>query len=204
MTGEARAGASVPRRLARGIQERLEAYYGLGGLPRVDEFLRPALDGERESLQLRYRADGDLDIAVAAPEPSGPGDLDGYCQVIEGVSHFVVVAERVRRELPVTQLELELQAEVDKFVLLALMQRRFEALRARTLHARLYEAITFCDPAGTEPGDRYRFANDLAARYVRRLAEQYAVRGRFGVMRKQLVRFHGAGQAEKLEMALAA
>ncbi|MCH7929016.1 MAG: ATP-binding protein [Proteobacteria bacterium] len=35
---------------------------------------------------------------------------------VEGVSHFVLVAERARRELPVTQLELELQAEIDKFL----------------------------------------------------------------------------------------
>jgi hypothetical protein len=173
-------------------------------LPRVDAFLRSAEAGERESLQIRCGEDGDLEIAVVTPEPAGPGDLDGYCQLIEGVSHFVVVAERARRELPVTQLELELQAEVDKFVLLALAQRRFEAMRARRLHARLYEAIRFCDPPGTEPGDRYRLANGLAARYVRRLADRYAARGKFGAMRVALARFHGAGQAEKLELARAA
>ena len=61
------------------------------------------------------------------------------CQLIEGVSHFVYVADRARRKLPATQLELELQAEIDKYVLLVLQRERFDTLVARAFHARLFE-----------------------------------------------------------------
>ena len=58
--------------------------------------------------------------------------------------------------------------------------------------------------AGTEPGDRYRMANRLAARFAGRLEEVFARRGRFDQMRSLLCRFYGAGQAEKIELARAA
>ena len=44
--------------------------------------------------------------------------LNKISTLIEGVSHFVYLMSRVNEEKHVTQLELELQAEVDKFVLL--------------------------------------------------------------------------------------
>ena len=39
-----------------------------------------------------------------------------FCAVIEGISHFMFLVERARRSEPLTLLELEVQAEIDKFV----------------------------------------------------------------------------------------
>jgi hypothetical protein len=135
-----------------------------------------------------------------SPEPY----LDRYCQMIEGVSHFVYLAERARRRLPLTQLELELQAEIDKYVVLVLLRSPFERSRSRALHERLYERVTYVDAAGTVEGDRYRLANDLAARMVHRLDTSYAARGRFLELRHALMRFYRMGQAEKIGLAQAA
>lgn len=123
---------------------------------------------------------------------------DHFLQLVEGVSHFVYVANRARQELPATQLELELQAEVDKFVLLVLEQLPYDRLEAFEVHARLYENVRYLHDAGTELGDRYRTANDLAARFVRRLLA-------FGPLATHaaLRRFYRAGQTDKIRLVAA-
>jgi hypothetical protein len=205
----------MPPSLASRIQGRLSTYYGLDALPAVDDFVRPAEDG-REALLIREHQDDGLELALHLPrEALEPHDaslgFDAFCQVVEGVSHFVYVAERARRELPATQLELELQAEVDKYVLLALGEGSvapaapgFAPEHAARVRARLYERVRFVHPAGTEVGQRYRMANDLAARFARRLEASFAARGRFGELRRALRRFYAAGQREKIELARAA
>jgi hypothetical protein len=186
------------------MQRDIESFYRLERAPSVQSFLRTMQKNEREAVRIRDADDGAVEIEVLAPALSSTPDLDSVCQLIEGVSHFVYVADRARRELPATQLELELQAEIDKYVLLALGGERFDTQTARILHERLYEGVRFCHPEGTEEGDRYRMANDLAARMVRRLEVLYAEKGRFGELREALSRFYRMGQADKILFARAA
>ncbi len=155
-------------------------------------------------VRIREARDGALEIEVRTPPLASPHRLDGVCQIIEGVSHFVYVADRARRMLPATQLELELQAEIDKYMLLVLSKEAFDPEIARVLHAQLYERVRFAHPEGTELGDRYRFANDLAARFVRRLEVIYMKKGRRTELRAALSRFYGMGQADKIQYARAA
>ncbi|HEX9294255.1 MAG TPA: hypothetical protein VF881_00415 [Polyangiaceae bacterium] len=190
--------------VAARVQRGLEQFYRLERAPSVAPFLRPSSDGEREAVLIRDAEDGAVEIEVCAPQLSSDPDLDSLCQLIEGVSHFVYVADRARRELPATQLELELQAEIDKYVLFVLRRDPFDAAFARHVHGRLYERVHFCHPEGTEAGDRYRLANDLAARLVRRMEVLYAQKGRLAELRDALTRFYGMGQAEKLGFARAA
>jgi hypothetical protein len=186
------------------VQRDIERFYRLERAPAVQDFLRTSDGDAREAVRIRDAEDGSVEIEVVAPAFSSEPDLDRVCQLIEGVSHFVYVADRARRQLPATQLELELQAEIDKYVLLALDHEPFDAAGARALHERLYERVRFSDPEGTEAGDRYRLANDLAARLVRRLEQAYAEKGRFSDLRETLVRFYRMGQADKILFARAA
>ncbi len=192
------------RALANALQRAIEHFYHLENGLSVSDFLRQPTEQARESLRLRETEDGALEIEVIAPELGRDGDLDTYCQLIEGVSHFVYLAGRARTELPATQLELELQAEIDKYVVLVLLRDPFERGRARHVHATLYERVRYLDPEGTIEGDRYRFANDLAARFVRRLEATYAHRGLMREMRAKLIRFYRMGQADKITLAQAA
>jgi hypothetical protein len=186
------------------VQTAIELFYQLEEAPRIRSFLRLSRDGEREALRMRDAADGALEIEVVAPLLAERPALDDICQLIEGVSHFVYVAERARCQRPATQLELELQAEVDKYVLLVLGNERFDVGRARAVHARLYEWVRFAHPEGTEEGERYRLANDLAARLVRRVETRYAEKGRRDEMREALARFYRMGLGEKIQFARAA
>ena len=172
----------------------MERFYHLEETPDVRGFVRETCEvGEREQLLLRESA-GELEMALVVPATVA-NDHDAWLQLAEGVSHFVYVANRARQELPSTQLELELQAEVDKFVLLVLEQVPYDRGEAFEVHARLYERVQFLHAAGTELGDRYRTANDLAARYVRRLMH-YGHETTHAALR----RFYRAGQAEKIRL----
>lgn len=173
------------------------------------DFVREVDDEKREVLLVREDvADDALELALLLPgrllDPDSPrDDVDGLLQALEGVSHFVYLTERVRAGLPTTLLELELQAEVDKFVLLALEGDAATALNERgraALCERLFERVRFLDPAGTENGERYRLANTLAARYVRRLDHGVGATA----LQARLRRFYRAGQTEKIHLARAA
>ncbi len=109
------------QRELRRIQSELERFYGLERAPNVTRFVRDGDQGSREVVLLRESAD-ELEIALILPPeskqiPAGGALSDVWLQVAEGVSHFLYLVERARVSLPVTKLELELQAEVDKFVL---------------------------------------------------------------------------------------
>jgi hypothetical protein len=180
------------------IQRRLETYYGLERTPDVTDFAEAAPAGGREQLLVRESAEA-VELALIVPRaPARDGANDTWLQLLEGVSHFVYVVERVRTGLPTTQLELELQAEVDKFVLLGL-EPGSDHESARRLHAHLYENGHFLDPSGTEAGERYRLANDLAARLGARLLGRDA-----SETRRLLRRFYRAGQTDKIALATAA
>jgi hypothetical protein len=208
MPDDPSAAPPQPSTLPCRIQARLSGYYGIDDAPDVDDFIEAA-DGDRETLFVREEG-GDLEVLLRLPraalEGGTPARFDDLCQVIEGVSHFVYLAERARRELPATQLELELQAEVDKYVLLshAAGSGRFHPTRAARLRARLFERVRFLHPASTETGARYRMANDLAARFAEGLEARFGRSGFHDQMRATLRRFYGAGQAEKIELARAA
>ena len=199
-------GGGLPAR----IQARLARWYGIEDAPAVDPFIEPVDAGGRETLLVRDQG-GELEILLylprAAVEPVAGGrapSFDELCQVIEGVSHFLYLAERARRELPTTHLELELQAEVDKYVLLSHDAGSFHPARAARVRAQLFEQVTYVHAADTEHGARYRMANDLAARFTRRLEALCTRHGRSDPMRAALVRFYGAGQTEKIGLARAA
>lgn len=201
-------------RAVESVHATLCEYYRIETQLTIGRFLKHGELGSREVLLLRQRAD-ELELCLMFPpdialdkafadslgrpatlsntEPDDTEPSDTLLQIVEGTSHFLFVVERARIGLPTTQLELELQAEVDKFVVLS-RTRRAAGLRA--LHSRLYERVHFLHDASTEAGARYRLANQLAARFVHRhlardLAEQQAT----------FRRFHRAGQAEKIRLA---
>lgn len=205
------AGLVRERALAAAVQRGLERLYQIDRLHDVETFLAPAPAGEREALLVREAEDGALELALRVPrlaarafDVRSAADLDPLCQLIEGVSHFVYIAERARAGLPTTQLELELQAEVDKWVVLAASMDEIDQARSEALRARLFEVVEFTDDAATAAGERYRVANDLAHRFVRRLERRYLGTKRFRELHAELRRFYWMGQEDKLRTSRAA
>lgn len=189
------------------VQRQLEAIYELEPTPPIAPFVRVDRGEMREQLLVRQSGD-EMDVVVLLPRSSARAvlskdarlELDAYLGAIEGVSHFIHLADRARTELPTTLLELELQAEVDKFALLAADGAGLSPPELVRLHRRLYENVRFLHAGGTEIGQRYRLANDLAAR----LWSQLIRRGPTDAHRDTLKRFYRASQAEKISMVRAA
>ncbi len=199
-------GAGLVREiaLANRIQRGLERLYRLDPCADVDDFVTHANDGERETLLVRESAEG-LELQLRLPRLGEGGDahrcFDPICQIIEGVSHFVYLADRASQDRETSQLELELQAEVDKYVVLASSLSDFDAHASRRLRAQLYDEVAYLHDETTEEGQRYRVANGLARRFVTRLERDYVSRARFGDLQRELRRFFHMGQHEKLTSA---
>jgi len=127
-------------------------------------------------------------------------NLSDYLTVAEGVSHFVYVAWRAGFDRPVTLLELELQAEVDKYVLAAWLLREQCAGRfPRELHRILFERARVDPDAAAGRTGLYQMASDYAAKFCRRVAAGFNGRGR-GATREllaELRRFYRWSSARK-------
>jgi hypothetical protein len=187
------------------IQKGLERLYQLERVVDVEHFMHvePSASDAcgaqvREVLYVRETGEG-IAVSLRVPELQD-GGLDLLCQIIEGVSHFVYVADRAARDQSTTQLELELQAEVDKYVVIS-STRPLDAKGSAQLRRSLYEHATFTDHEGTEEGARYRLANAAAQRFVRRLEQEFLAKRKMPELRQTLRNFYQMGLAEKLREA---
>ncbi len=196
-----------------GLQRRLEALYEIATGQDVRDFLvterllAEALAGNRlpaapESLLLRQEGeelalslylDRNLLERFAAEDPLHRlerGKLQAFCQVLEGVSHFVHLAWRAAQERPVSLLELELQAEVDKYAVAAALLAEQRGGRVPAwLHAALFEGVRFRSGLGPEGLRRYREANRAAAAFCAGVHEAL-LRGASQQATRALRRFH--------------
>ena len=102
-------------------------------------------------------------------------NLGDYLTVAEGVSHFVYVAWNAGFDKPVTLLELELQAEVDKYVLCAWLLREQGAGRfPGELHRVLFERARIDPTAAAGRARLYHTASSYGGRFCRRVAASLA------------------------------
>ncbi|HWX70258.1 MAG TPA: hypothetical protein VNY25_11195 [Steroidobacteraceae bacterium] len=99
------------------------------------------------------------------------GNVADWCTALEGVSHFLYLAWNAGHDKPVSLLELEMQAEVDKYVASYWLLRRqlpqhFPAELRRILFER-----TRVDPRAAAAGraDLYREASRYADKFCARL-----------------------------------
>jgi hypothetical protein len=226
MKGNDRAAATRIARspvLAR-LQRGLEALYRVETQLDVESFLiddqarRQAgvARAPREQLLISQRGDDEVRIglflderAVSNLETNDPShgldhsNFDDFCLAVEGVSHFIYVALAAAGERSVSALELELQAEVDKFACCLLLtgtgsERADDDGTARTLRRRLYDEVSYADDLDHDEANRYRVANLEARRYAETLSRNFVARDRVGDMLPELRRFYRLGLDGKL------
>lgn len=178
------------------LQYRLQSYYELDLPYRVEDFLTTdrdlaqALGGDhqhrpRERLLLQESGNElSMSLYLDAELLDGfrnSGSLAGTGRhqfadlslVLEGVSHFVYMAWCAGHEREVSLLELELQAEVDKFVTLLLLQAETDQYEVAGLHRWLFEDVHFAETLDDEQRQRYVTANHFAARYCWMLGQNF-------------------------------
>ena len=116
-------------------------------------------------------------LAAANPvETLHGGNLADYWTALEGVSHFLYLAWNAGYNRGVTLLELELQAEIDKYVASWWLLREQDPGRyPAELHHLLFERAHVDMRLAGERAELYRAANQYAARFCRRLERLLSV-----------------------------
>jgi hypothetical protein len=127
----------------------------------------------------------------------GDHNLGDFLLVVEGVSHFIYAIRCARAERPVSQLELELQAEVDKYVT-CLLTTDPEPDVSAALRRRLFGDAIYDADLDRDEHARYRAANDNAQRYAAWLERAFVARRRIPEMLAELRRFYRLGLSAKL------
>lgn len=182
------------------VQAQLEAIYGLDKEHDVQRFVVDDEDaaralgatGRTEEELLVLEEKGELEVALyfspalleklKAYEHTDTsqlikGELDAYCRLAEGVSHFLYLAYAANHGRSVSLLELETQAEIDKFAS-CLLHRWSDGAKdwAEDLHRRLFDDVRYNDQLNADERRRYEEANRLSRAYCRRLLEHVAQR----------------------------
>jgi hypothetical protein len=99
------------------------------------------------------------------------GNLADYWTALEGVSHFIYLAFNASHDRPVSLLELELQAEIDKYVsTLWLLRTQDPARFPAELHNALFVRAQVDISLAGARCQLYRQANAYAARFCRHLS----------------------------------
>lgn len=159
---------------------------------------------EEQGVRLGLFIDSDVLARLARRDPLAALDQDNlpdYCTALEGVSHFHYLVWSLARGRNVSLLELELQAEVDKYAIaVALMTRQQSGRFPEALHARLFHAVSFLPQPDEISRHRYQEANRHAARFCRSLEEKFlrARRQRPELWLGELRRFFRWGHQEKI------
>ena len=133
-------------------------------------------------------------------------NLADYCTALEGVSHFVYSTWRLEYDLPVSLLELETQAEVDKYaVTVFLLGAQQGGAYPAQVHSRLFDRVSFDSRLAPAQVQRYQTAHRHAARYCRHLERTFVTRGaaRIEGLVRELRRFYRLGANAKLSHAMA-
>jgi len=115
--------------------------------------------------------------------------LEDFWTALEGVSHFMYLAWNARHDRGVRGVELELQAEVDKYVLTAHLAAAQGTNGLPDIHALLFEH-TSLDPGLSQAlAQRYLDATRSAAVYCRSLSRRFSALPHPGLVR-ELRRFY--------------
>ena len=182
------------------LQRAIQIVYDLDPAPPVEDFLvgRSALakigafPAAGEELFI-HEHDGEADVGLyLSPECLGTiermradppaalldGVLPAFAMATEGVSHYLYYFACAQQQRPVSKLELEVQAEVDKFAVALLhLWRVGERKRVGELLHRLFDRVTYGTWLTGDERDRYRTANQLSRGYCRHLSRSYCDEG---------------------------
>jgi hypothetical protein len=148
----------------------------------------------------RAGAGGLLDEFGAGSRTFVDGLLPAFATAAEGVSHFVYLTLQALRERAVSLLELEVQAEVDKFAIALLhLWKHGERRRSPELRARLFDRVGYRHDLRGDERDRYRHANHLARSYAAFLEARFVLAGALERLLSELRFAYRLAGAEKLE-----
>lgn len=127
------------------------------------------------------------------------GNLTDFWIALEGVSHFLYLMWNAHLEKPVTLMELEMQAEVDKYVASLWLRKIQEELWfSSQIRENLFHRARFDETLDGQALSRYKDANFYAGKYCMQLEHRYLRRQRNRMMIDDIRHFYRLPQAEKI------
>jgi hypothetical protein len=126
-------------------------------------------------------------------------NVDAFAVLVEELDHLLVTAERAHAGRGVSLLELEVQANVSKELVLSRFLarggRHLDPGRREWLRHHLFHARTYCDD-DLEVRGRYEAASRLALKFLRSLQDRPRL-----LRLETLRRFHRASLSEKAQIS---
>jgi hypothetical protein len=173
--------------------------------PEIEEQLLVVQEGD--SVDIALYVDNEIVSRLKRDDPRSrlhDGNLSDFCTAMEGVSHFLYLIWNAGHERGVSRMELEMQAEIDKYVSTAMLFG--EQGRGRipsNLYRWLFESPEFDASLDRPSLERYRDANYYASRYCARLERRYLKRtGQAGLL-NDLRRLYRLTNRAKISCAVA-
>lgn len=212
--------------IADQVQTQLECLYGIGLEQRVGDYLinkneaisyinTPAQTTIPKELFLVRRSEKQDTVEVALfldrtlmenlsahnPfESINDQNFSDFCIMIEGVSHFVYYLWKAQQKRNITQLEMELQAEIDKFLMLYFFLRSDKnPVYVQQLFRALFDDFHLMDKLTEEQMGRYSTASSLASRYCYNLQKTFQEKQDLTEFIQEIRLFYHLGQQQKLE-----
>lgn len=124
-------------------------------------------------------------------------NFDDMSCAIEGVSHFLYLINRVNNNIKCSPLELELQAEIDKFIVLTAIGR-FQPWAARLALDNLFQNYSIINNLSKNKKELYFSASILAAEYCRKLFN-YIIENKHEYMKKNIGYFFKSNLEDKIK-----
>lgn len=140
---------------------------------RSDEQLLVMQDGEGAALGLFLDPEVLQRLNACNPVAAlNAGNLADYWTALEGVSHFLCLAWNAAHDRAVSLLELEMQAEIDKYIASVwLLWVQDPTRHPSELHRLLFTRARVDVALAGDRQQLYRQANAYAARFCRRLEQ---------------------------------
>lgn len=157
---------------------------------------------EEDMLEISLYVDQEILAQLNDDDPYATlhaGNLNAFLIALEGVSHFHYLSWNATHGRTVTLLELELQAEVDKYVTTAQIIADQEGTDSRAgLHQQLFERIAYHTDLNEGELARYKAANYYAAKYCQSLKQEYPGHHQAPSFVNELRRFYRMTQHGKI------
>lgn len=204
----------------RRLQKDLEALYQVETELDIGDFLLDEQSLERlgeKASELASRGEvlfvleeeGVLSVGLFLRDDLPPTLDDGaaslrYLATLEGVSHFVYLTYHARQNRPVRKLELELQAEVDKFATGVLGLGFREKAHPEALRRQIFDEASLAPELDAEEEERYLTASRLARRYSVYLERRFLRERHTSPLLEELRTFYRLELPEKITRIMGA
>lgn len=214
---------AVTRMKLRYLQKELEAIYGIEVDYSVEDFLitdanlARQLDTScnprevKEKLLIR-QSGGDLDITLYLDETVlehlgnenplvglNDGNINDFWVALEGVSHFLYLIWNAPLQKSITLLELEMQAEIDKYIAsFCLLGKQNRSVVSHRIREFLFCRTAFDKDLDRQSLSRYKDASFFAGKYCMQLEREYLQDWRRPNWHDEIRYFYRLPQSEKI------